>query len=87
MVGLVPNNPEANVDLFRRDQSDFDGTFTLAGVVPGTYTIVAVENAWGFEWLKAGVLARYVQHGQNVIIGEKMSGTLHLPDAVEVQER
>jgi uncharacterized protein (DUF2141 family) len=87
MVALVPGNPESNVDLFRRDQSDFDGTFTLAGVVPGTYTIVAVEDAWGFEWLKEGVLSRYVQHGQNVIVGDKMKGTVHLPDAVEVQGR
>jgi hypothetical protein len=87
MVALVPNDPEAHVELFRRDQSDFDGTFFLRGVIPGTYTIVAVEDAWGFDWLKAGVLARYAQHGQNVIIGELMRGTVHLPDAVEVQPR
>jgi hypothetical protein len=85
MVALVPNDPEAHVDLFRRDQSDFDGTFTLQGVVPGTYTVVAVEDAWGFEWLKAGVLARYVQHGQEVIVGEKMRGVVRLPEAVEAQ--
>ena len=87
MVALVPSNPEANVDLFRRDQSDFDGTFTLRAVVPGTYTIVAVENAWEFDWMTARVLARYVQHGQNVTIGEKMMGMLHLPEPVEVQGR
>jgi hypothetical protein len=87
MVALVPNDPEAHVELFRRDQSDFDGTFFLRGVIPGTYTIVAVEDAWGFDWLKPGVLARYTQHGQNVIIGELMRGTVHLPDAVEVQPR
>jgi len=87
MVALVPIDPEAHVELFRRDQSDFDGTFLLRGVIPGTYTIVGVEDAWGFEWLKAGVLARYVLHGQNVIIGELMRGTVHLPDAVEVQPR
>jgi hypothetical protein len=87
MVVLVPNDPEAHVDLFRRDQSDFDGTFSLPAVIPGTYTIVAVEDAWGFAWLKAGMLARYVQHGQNLIISEKMRGTLHLPEAVEVQSR
>jgi len=87
MVALVPNDPEAHVDLYRRDQSDFDGTFTLEGVIPGTYTIVAVEDAWGSEWLKPGVLARYVQHGQNVIVGELMRGTVQLPDAVEVQGR
>lgn len=87
MVALVPNDPEAHVDLFRRDQSDYDGTFLLPGIIPGTYTIVAVEDAWGFEWLKAGVLARYVQHAQNVIIGEKMKGTVHLPEALEAQAR
>jgi hypothetical protein len=87
MVALVPTSPEANADLFRQDQSDFDGTFTLPGVVPGTYTIVGVENAWGFEWMKAGVLARYVQHGQHVVIGDKMKGTVRLPEGVEVQAR
>lgn len=87
MVALVPDDPEANMDLFRRDQSDFDGTFSLQSVIPGAYTVVAVEDAWGFEWLKAGVLARYVQHGQQVIIGEKMRGTLHLPEPVEVQSK
>lgn len=87
MVALVPDDPEAHMDLFRRDQSDFDGTFLLQGVVPGRYTIVAVEDAWGFAWLKAGVLARYVQHGQQVIVGEKMRGGVRLPEAVEVQGR
>jgi len=87
MVVLVPNDPAAHGELFRRDQSDFDGTFALQSVVPGMYTIVAVEDAWGFEWLKPGVLARYVQHGQNVNVGELMRGTVRLPEAVEVQGR
>jgi len=87
MVALVPSDPEAHVELFRRDQSDFDGTFLLQGVIPGTYTIVAVEDAWGFDWMKAGVLARYVQHGQQVIISEKMRSTLHLPEPIEVQAK
>jgi protocatechuate 3,4-dioxygenase beta subunit len=85
MVALVPNDPVAHIDLFRRDQSDFDGTFVLRGVIPGSYTIVAVEDAWGLEWLQPSVLARYVQHGQNLTIGELMRGTVSLPDPVEVQ--
>ena len=85
MVALVPIDPQANVDLFRRDQSDFDGTFSLQGVVPGAYTVVAVEDAWGFEWMKPGVLARYVQHGQPVVVGEKKM--VRLTEAVEVQAR
>jgi len=85
MVALVPKDPEAHIELFRRDQSDFDGTFVLRGVIPGSYTIVAVEDAWGFDWQQPGILTRYVQHGQNLIIGERMQGTVHLPDPVEVQ--
>ena len=85
MVALVPKDPEAHIELFRRDQSDFDGTFLLRGVIPGSYTIVAVEDAWDFEWLKPGALARYVQHGQELTIGELMSGSVHLPDPVQVQ--
>jgi protocatechuate 3,4-dioxygenase beta subunit len=87
MVALVPKDPETHIELFRRDQSDFDGTFLLRGVIPGSYTIVAIEDAWGFEWLQPGVLARYVQRGQNLTIGELMRRTVHLPDPVEVQPR
>jgi hypothetical protein len=54
-------------------------------VFPGTYTIVAVEDAWGFDWLQPGVLTRYAQRGQNVIVGEKLRGTVHLPEALGVQ--
>ena len=87
MVALVPADPAAHIEYFRRDQSDFDGTFSLHGVLPGTYTVVAVEDAWGFEWLKPGILARYVQHGQSVIVGEKLTGSVHLPEPIEVQPK
>jgi hypothetical protein len=85
MVALVPKDPQSHQEMFRRDQSDFDGTFLLRGVIPGSYTIVAVEDAWGFEWQQPGVLARYVQRGQNLTIGELMRGSVHLPEPVEVQ--
>jgi Carboxypeptidase regulatory-like domain len=85
MVALVPNDPVAHVELFRRDQSDSDGTFVLRGVIPGSYTVVAVEDAWGLEWSQPSVLARYVQHGQNLTIGERMRGSVYLPEPVEVQ--
>jgi len=31
MVALVPKDAEAHIELFRADQSDFDGTFVLRG--------------------------------------------------------
>ena len=85
MVALVPKDPVAHIELFRRDQSDFDGTFVVRGVIPGSYTIIAVEDAWGLEWLQPSVLARYVLQGKNVTVDEMMHGTFHLPDPVEAQ--
>jgi hypothetical protein len=37
--------------------------------------------------MQPGVLGRYVQHGQNLTIGELMKDSVHLPDPVEVQPR
>jgi hypothetical protein len=87
MVALIPRDPEHHLEMFRRDQSDFDGTFSMGSVVPGTYTLVAVEDAWGSEWMKPGVLERYISHGQTVTIGELMRGSVKLSDAEEVQPR
>jgi protocatechuate 3,4-dioxygenase beta subunit len=42
MVVLVPAASEANIELFRRDQSDLDGSFVLPNVMPGKYTAVAI---------------------------------------------
>jgi hypothetical protein len=87
MVALVPKDPATHIELFRRDQSDLDGTFLLRNVIPGSYTLIAVEDAWGFDWLTPGVLAKYAKRGQELTIGELMTGTVHLPNPVEVQAR
>ena len=87
MVVLIPNNPETHEDLFRRDQSDLDGSFVLRGVVPGSYSVVAIEDAWGFDWSQPALLARYAQHGEAVTVAELMRGTVSLIDPVEVQPR
>jgi hypothetical protein len=87
MVALIPKDPESHLEMFRRDQSDLDGTFVVRDVIPGSYTIVAVEDAWGFAWLQPGVLARYLLKGQNLTITESMKGTIYLPDPVQVQPR
>jgi len=87
MVALVPKDPEAHIELFRRDQSDLDGSFILRGIIPGAYTIIAVEDAWGFPWLEKGVLARYVLKGQNVNVTGNMKRSVYLPEPLQVQSR
>ena len=87
MVVLVPKDPESHRDLFRRDQSDQDGSFSLRSVVPGSYTIVAIENGWDLDWSRPGVIAHYAEHGKTVTVTDGAQGSMHVPDPVEVQTR
>jgi 5-hydroxyisourate hydrolase-like protein (transthyretin family) len=75
MVILVPRSPSSNWTLFRRDQSDSDGTFTLPAVLPGPYTAIAIENSWDLDWASSAALQPYLTNGTPVeITGEgKMS--------------
>ena len=43
MIVLVPEDMDRPL-LYRRDQSDSDGSFNLAAVTPGKYTLLALEN-------------------------------------------
>jgi protocatechuate 3,4-dioxygenase beta subunit len=87
MVVLVPKNPESNRELFRRDQSDQDGSFLLRSVIPGSYTIVAIENGWDLDWSRPGVIEHYAQHGQTITVTGQTQTTMRLTDSVEVQSR
>jgi hypothetical protein len=87
MVVLVPKNPEANLDRFRRDQSDLDGSFVLQNVIPGTYTIIAIEDGWELDWARAAALSPYLERGQTIEVGDRAVATVHLTDAVVIQNK
>jgi hypothetical protein len=87
MVVLVPKNPELDRDLFRRDQSDLDGTFSLRGVIPGSYTVLAIENGWDLDWSQPGVIAAYVKHGRPIEVGNQGGRPIDLREAIEVQSK
>jgi len=71
MVVLVPRNPASNWTLFRRDQSDSDGTFSLHEVLPGPYTVIALENSWDLDWASPSALQPYLKNGTPVdVAGE-----------------
>ena len=84
MIVMVPENPDSRIEVIRRDQSDSDGSFTLPAVIPGTYTVVAVEDGWALEWSRREVLARYLPHGQKVTVGAE-ARAITLSEPVEVQ--
>ena len=87
MVVLVPRDPEGNRSLFRRDQSDLDGSFNLQNVVPGSYIVLALENGWDLDWSQPGVIAAYVNRGRTIEVGNHFGRSVKLPDAVEVQSK
>src|SRR3974390_1339184 len=78
MVVLIPASPELQQDLFRRDQSDTDGSFSLPDIIPGTYTVTAIEDAWDFDWSQPSRLSRYAQNGQSVTVSADKTGIIRL---------
>jgi protocatechuate 3,4-dioxygenase beta subunit len=68
MVLLAPDDFVNNTILVRRDQSDSDGTFTLPNVVPGRYTLLAIRDGWGLEWMNPAVLKPYLAGGEQVLV-------------------
>ena len=87
MVVLVPKDPEANNELFRRDQSDSDGSFSLGTVIPGEYMIVAIENGWDLNWSQPGVIAHYAEKGRKIVVAPTAQEPVRLAEPVEVQPR
>lgn len=86
MVVLVPKNPDLHRDLFRRDQSDLDGTFSLRGVVPGSYTILAIDDGWDLDWSEPAVIASYLKGGRAISIAGQSIQPVDF-GAIEVQSK
>jgi len=55
--------------------------------VPGSYTVIAIEDGWSVDWSRPAVLARYTPHGQKLTIGPQIQKSVSLPDPVEVQPK
>jgi hypothetical protein len=68
MILLVPQDADQNPALFHRDQSDSDGSFAMAPLFPGRYTLLALENGWDLEWSNPAVLFNYLPNGLPVEI-------------------
>jgi Carboxypeptidase regulatory-like domain len=87
MVVLVPKDLTALEGLVRRDQSDSDGSFSLRDVVPGQYTLVAIEDGWELDWAQPQVIARYLPGGLAVTVSDKSGKITALSASVPVQTR
>jgi hypothetical protein len=86
MVVLVPENPAMNRELFRRDQSDLDGSFSLNNVIPGKYTVVAIQDGWDLDWSQEDVISAYLQRGKEIEVAPQHKPNV-LPQPVEIQPK
>lgn len=65
VVMLVPATlgETGALQIVRRDQSNSDGSFNIAQIIPGQYILIAVEDGWNINWQDAGTLQRYLTGG------------------------
>jgi hypothetical protein len=85
MIVLVPKEMRAFLSLARRDQSDSDGSFSLRDVVPGQYSVVAIQDGWELDWQRPETIARYLSGGIPVTVTEGSGKLLQLAQPVPVQ--
>ncbi len=85
MVVLVPVDAMGVPELYRRDQSDQDGTWTLRGVLPGRYIVVAVADGWHLDWSRQGVMEPFLAKGVAVEVKKGATGVVRLGGTVQVQ--
>ncbi len=65
MILLVPITIEDrdSITVLRQDQTNTDGSFSLANVLPGQYILVAIDHGWGVNWGDPSTLRRYLMQG------------------------
>jgi len=85
MIVLVPDDPAHNQDLFRRQQSNSDGSFTITNVEPGKYTVVAIQDGWTLDWAQPEIMRHYLQQGEPIVITTQNPQITQLKEAVPVQ--
>jgi Carboxypeptidase regulatory-like domain len=78
MVLLIPDQSQNHPFRFRRDQSDSDGSFTLQEVLPGRYTLVAIENGWNQQWADPSVFKQWLGGGEPVQVASNGKYTVEV---------
>jgi hypothetical protein len=72
-----PDSPGDPLPM-QRDQSDSDGTFTLARVAPGPYILLAIADGWDKEWGEPSVLKQWLAAGQVVQVAPNRESSVKL---------
>jgi hypothetical protein len=65
MVLLVPITIEDpnSISMLRQDQTNTDGSFEVANIIPGQYILIAIDHGWQINWGDPSTLRRYLMQG------------------------
>jgi protocatechuate 3,4-dioxygenase beta subunit len=65
MILLVPITIEDpnSITILVQDQTNTDGSFDLANIIPGQYILVAIDHGWQINWGDRSTLRRYLMQG------------------------
>src|ERR1700677_425877 len=65
LVLLVPTTIDDpnSLRILRRDQTNTDGSFDLADVIPGQYILVVIDHGWEINWSDPSTLRGYLTQG------------------------
>jgi hypothetical protein len=65
MMLLVPVTIEDtnSITMLRQDQTNTDGSFDIANIIPGQYILVGIDHGWGMNWSDPSTLRRYLMEG------------------------
>lgn len=83
---LVPSSPNAGHEAWRSNQSDSDGSFDFPQVMPGQYTLIAVQDGWTLDRSHPESIEKYLAGGLKVAVPSR-AGDIPLKDAIEVQPK
>jgi len=83
MVLLVPRDLERTRE-FRREQSDMDGSFTLTSLLPGRYTLLAIDDGTDLAYKDEKVIRPYLEKGISVTV--PLKGAERLEVAVQARK-
>ncbi len=80
LVMLVPATlgETGAMQIVRRDESNTDGSFNIANIIPGQYILIAVEDGWDINWSDTATLSRYLGGGVAVNLPAKSRVTQNI---------
>jgi len=87
---LVPKDQNAGREAWRTNQSDSDGSFDFPQVMPGEYTLVAIQEGWTLDLppdpAHSESISKYLAGGLKITVPAH-AGDINLKNAVEVQPK